>query len=196
MHHDTFDVTQAAQAYRRHHADLLAAHPHRSAVPSRVRVRRLAELTFWSLFRGAWSRLSLPPPDWNPTAVDWTRFIPGLPPGLSVSASRFCYFNLGLRQHHCRSDGRSGRTLPLQPQPAIHRLDWRQFGIQHYPCRCDDRRQRLDGHDRGELADQAIWRALSRLLHADCAFSRCSRTARFRRAQEAVTPNELSNALQ
>lgn len=65
-------------------------------------------LTFWSLFRGAWLATFVTAAlDWNSTPLlDWTRFIPGLPLGLIGLGITICgYFNLGLGNTYCRSDG-------------------------------------------------------------------------------------------
>jgi protein-S-isoprenylcysteine O-methyltransferase Ste14 len=65
-------------------------------------------LTFWGLFRGAWlATFVVAVLDWNSTPLlDWTRFIPGLPLGLSGLFITVCgYFNLGLGNTYCGSDG-------------------------------------------------------------------------------------------
>jgi protein-S-isoprenylcysteine O-methyltransferase Ste14 len=65
-------------------------------------------LTFWGLFRGGMvATFVVAVLDWNSTPLlDWTRFIPALPLGLSGLFITVCgYFNLGLGNTYCGSDG-------------------------------------------------------------------------------------------
>lgn len=65
-------------------------------------------MTFWCLFRGAWlATFAVAALDWNATPLlDWTRFIVALPLGLGGLAVTVCgYFNLGLGNTYCGSDG-------------------------------------------------------------------------------------------
>jgi protein-S-isoprenylcysteine O-methyltransferase Ste14 len=65
-------------------------------------------LTFWGLFRGAWlATFVVAALDWNATPLlDWTRYIVALPLGLTGLAITVCgYFNLGLGNTYCGSDG-------------------------------------------------------------------------------------------
>jgi protein-S-isoprenylcysteine O-methyltransferase Ste14 len=65
-------------------------------------------ITFWGLFRGGMLvTFMVAALDWNSTPLlDWTRFIPGLPLGLIGLVITICgYFNLGLGNTYCGSDG-------------------------------------------------------------------------------------------
>lgn len=65
-------------------------------------------LTFWGLFRGGMILTFIVAVlDWNSTLLlDWTRFIVGVPLGLTGLAITVCgYFNLGLGNTYCGSDG-------------------------------------------------------------------------------------------
>ncbi len=65
-------------------------------------------LTFWGLFRGGMVATFLVAVlDWNSTPLlDWTRFIVGIPLGLTGLAITVCgYFNLGLGNTYCGADG-------------------------------------------------------------------------------------------
>ncbi len=65
-------------------------------------------LTFWGLFRGGMvATFVVAVLDWNSTPLfDWTRFIVGVPLGLAGLAITVCgYFNLGLGNTYCGSDG-------------------------------------------------------------------------------------------
>jgi protein-S-isoprenylcysteine O-methyltransferase Ste14 len=65
-------------------------------------------LTFWGLFRGGMVlTFVVAVLDWNATPLlDWTRFIVGLPLGLGGLFITVCgYFNLGLGNTYCGSDG-------------------------------------------------------------------------------------------
>jgi len=65
-------------------------------------------LTFWGLFRsGMVLTFVVAILDWNATPLlDWTRFIVGLPLGLGGLFITVCgYFNLGLGNTYCGSDG-------------------------------------------------------------------------------------------
>jgi len=65
-------------------------------------------LTFWGLFRGGMVlTFVVAILDWNATPLlDWTRFIVGLPLGLGGLLITVCgYFNLGLGNTYCGSDG-------------------------------------------------------------------------------------------
>jgi protein-S-isoprenylcysteine O-methyltransferase Ste14 len=65
-------------------------------------------VTFWGLFRGAWlATFVVAALDWNSTPfLDWTRFVVALPLGLAGLAITVCgYFNLGLGNTYCGSDG-------------------------------------------------------------------------------------------
>ena len=86
-------------------------------------------LTFWGLFRGGMvPTFAVAALDWNATPLlDWTRYIAGG----AARADRPRHHRLRLfqsrpRQHLLRQGRpRDRRPLPLQPQPAIHRLDHR-----------------------------------------------------------------------
>ncbi len=65
-------------------------------------------LTFWGLFRGGMVlTFVVAVLDWNATPLlDWTRFIIGLPLGLGgLFVTVYGYFNLGLGNTYCGSDG-------------------------------------------------------------------------------------------
>ena len=65
-------------------------------------------VTFWTLFRGTWlATFIVAALDWNSTPLlDWTRFIPGIPLGLTGLTITVCgYFNLGLGNTYCGADG-------------------------------------------------------------------------------------------
>jgi protein-S-isoprenylcysteine O-methyltransferase Ste14 len=65
-------------------------------------------LAFWGLFRGTWVlTFATSVLDWDSTQIlDWTRFIVGLPLGLGGLFVTVCgYFNLGLGNTYCGSDG-------------------------------------------------------------------------------------------
>ena len=65
-------------------------------------------LTFWGLFRGGMVlTFVVAVLDWNATPLlDWTRFIVGVPLGLGGLLITVCgYFNLGLGNTYCGSDG-------------------------------------------------------------------------------------------
>jgi len=65
-------------------------------------------LTFWGLFRGGMVlTFVVAVLDWNATPLlDWTRFIVGVPLGLGGLFITVCgYFNLGLGNTYCGSDG-------------------------------------------------------------------------------------------
>jgi protein-S-isoprenylcysteine O-methyltransferase Ste14 len=65
-------------------------------------------LTFWGLFRGGMVvTFVVAAIDWNGAPLlDWTRFIVGLPLGLIGLGITVCgYFNLGLGNTYCGSDG-------------------------------------------------------------------------------------------
>jgi protein-S-isoprenylcysteine O-methyltransferase Ste14 len=65
-------------------------------------------LTFWGLFRGGMVlTFVVAVLDWNATPLlDWTRFIVGLPLGLGgLLITVYGYFNLGLGNTYCGSDG-------------------------------------------------------------------------------------------
>jgi protein-S-isoprenylcysteine O-methyltransferase Ste14 len=65
-------------------------------------------LTFWGLFRGGMIATFVTAAfDWNAVPLlDWTRFIIGLPLGLTGLFITVCgYFNLGLGNTYCGSDG-------------------------------------------------------------------------------------------
>ncbi len=65
-------------------------------------------LAFWGLFRGTWVlTFATSVLDWDSTQIlDWTRFILGLPLGLGGLFVTVCgYFNLGLGNTYCGSDG-------------------------------------------------------------------------------------------
>ena len=71
-------------------------------------------LTFWGLFRGAMvATFVVAVLDWNSTPLlDWTRFIPGVPLGLIGLVITVCgYFNLGLGNTYCGTDGLVTRGL-------------------------------------------------------------------------------------
>ncbi len=71
-------------------------------------------LTFWGLFRGARvATFVVAVLDWNSTPLlDWTRFIPGVPLGLIGLFITVCgYFNLGLGNTYCGTDGLVTRGL-------------------------------------------------------------------------------------
>lgn len=65
-------------------------------------------LTFWGLFRGGMvATFVVAALSWNSTPLlDWTRFILGVPLGLTGLAITVCgYFNLGLGNTYCGADG-------------------------------------------------------------------------------------------
>jgi protein-S-isoprenylcysteine O-methyltransferase Ste14 len=65
-------------------------------------------LTFWGLFRGGMvATFVVAVLDWNSTPpLDWTRFIVGVPLGLTGLFITVCgYFNLGLGNTYCGEDG-------------------------------------------------------------------------------------------
>src|SRR4029077_2588252 len=65
-------------------------------------------LTFWGLFRGSWlATFVIAAFDWNAVPLlDWTRYIVALPLGLAgLFITVRGYFNLGLGNTYCRSDG-------------------------------------------------------------------------------------------
>lgn len=65
-------------------------------------------LTFWGLFRGGMmATFIVAGLDWNSTPLlDWTRFIVGVPLGLTGLFITVCgYFNLGLGNTYCGEDG-------------------------------------------------------------------------------------------
>jgi len=65
-------------------------------------------LTFWGLFRGGMvATFVVAVLDWNSTPLlDWTRFIVGVPLGLTGLLITVCgYFNLGLGNTYCGEDG-------------------------------------------------------------------------------------------
>ena len=65
-------------------------------------------LTFWGLFRGGMvATFIVAVLDWNSTPLlDWTRFIVGVPLGLTGLFITVCgYFNLGLGNTYCGEDG-------------------------------------------------------------------------------------------
>jgi hypothetical protein len=154
-------------------------------------------LTFWGLFRGGMVlTFVVAVLDWNSTPLlDWTRFIPGLPLGLIGLFITVCgYFNLGLGNTYCRADGPGdGRPLSLQPQPAIHRLDhWARRPLHRREFDLDGRGLRHDGVGRRGLAQAALRCAVSRLLRADRSLPRHTGSHRSRRAEKALTRNELN----
>ncbi len=70
--------------------------------------RSWQSLTSWGLFRGGMvATFVVAVLDWNSTPLfDWTRFIVGVPLGLTGLAITVCgYVNLGLSNTYCGSDG-------------------------------------------------------------------------------------------